>query len=221
MLHKTRAVVLKTIKFKESSIVTTLYTDKFGAKAYIVNNVRTKKPRHSMALFQPLSLLELVVYNKENANINRISEIKPASHLTTIPYDHIKTTQVLFLSEILARVIREEEPSHELFEFIFSSIELFDHLEGHYENFHMQFLLKLSKYLGFAAESYHPLIRDHLDEERGQLLSKLLHSPYDASFQLSKNQRTMVLDDILRFYKNQTDVPSELKSLKVLRDLYS
>lgn len=219
MLYKTKAIVLKTIKYKESSIILTLFTEKFGAKTYIVNSVRTKKPKYSMALFQSLSLLDLVVYNRESANINRVSEIKPAVLFSSIPYNSTKTAQSLFLAELLNKLIKEEHPSQELFEYTFNSIELFDHLTENFQNFHLQFLLKLSKYLGFAAESYHPLIRDNFDEVQGQLLSDLLYNPFDKPPALTGRARGDILDDIVRFYRNHTDEPLELKSLKVFKSM--
>lgn len=172
-----------------------------------------------MALFQSLSLLELVVYNKENANINRISEIKPAVLFSTIPYNSTKTAQTLFLAEILSKLIQEENPSPELFSYIFNGIELFDHLQENFQNFHLQFLLKLSKYLGFAAEAYHPLIRDNFDEAQGKLLSDLLYNSFDNPPKLTAKTRSNILDDILRYYKNHTDEPLELKSLQVFKSM--
>lgn len=220
MLHKSKAIVFKSVKYKESSLIVTLLTRKFGIRTYIVNSVRTKKPKYSIALFQPLSLLEVVVYNKENANINRISELKAASLFTTIPYDNIKTAQVLFIAELLNKLIKEEEPSDDLFDFIFHSIELFDHLKDKYQNFHLQFLLKLSKYLGFAAESFHPLIRDHVDEEKGKHLSELLFSSFDKGPVISSAVRSNLLEDVLRFYRHQTDSALDLKTLQVFKMMH-
>lgn len=217
MLHKTAAIVFKTVKYKESSLIVTLLTKKFGIRTYIVNSVRTKKPKYSGALLQPLSLLEVVVYNKENANINRITELKAAVLFSSIPYENIKTAQILFIAEILNKLIQEEEPSEDLFNFIFHSIELFDHLPSGFQNFHLQFLLKLSKYLGFAAESYHPLIRDHVDEEKGKQLSKLLFSSFDQAPVIPSGERTDLLEDILHFYRHQTDSALELKTLHVFK----
>jgi DNA repair protein RecO (recombination protein O) len=219
MLYKTKAIVLKTIKYKESSIILTLFTEKLGAKTYMVNSVRTKKPKHSMALFQSLSLLDLVVYNRESANINRASEIKPAVLFSSIPYNNTKTAQALFLAELLNKLIKEEHPSAELFEYIYNSIELFDHLTENFQNFHLQFLLKLSKYLGFAAEAYHPLIRDNFDVAQGKLLSDLLYNPFDKPPVLTGKARGDILDDILRFYRNHTDEPLDLKSLQVFKSM--
>lgn len=217
MLHKTKGIVFRTIKYKESSLIVTVLTKKFGIKTYIINSVRTKKPKYSIALFQPLSLLDLVVYNKENANIQRISELKAAHLFTTVPYHTTKTAQVLFMAEILNKLIKEEEPSEELFDFIFHSVELLDHLEDDFKCFHLQFLLKLSKYLGFAADSYHPLIRDHIDEIKGSQLSELLKNSYSECPSLTNEERKHLLDDILRFFRHHTDMALELKTLNVFK----
>ena len=78
MLHKTKGIVLKTIPFRESSVVATIYTEKFGRQSYIINSVRTAKGGGKAALLQPLTVLDLVVYKHEQKKLERISEMKPA-----------------------------------------------------------------------------------------------------------------------------------------------
>ena len=108
MLHKTRGIVIKFIKYRESSIIATVLTEKLGVQSYLVNSVRTKKPIYSISFFQPLTLLDMVVYHKENANLNRVSEIRCENQFGSIPFNHNKSAIALFLSEVMYKVIKEQ-----------------------------------------------------------------------------------------------------------------
>src|SRR3546814_17325010 len=86
MLHKTRGIVLKSTNYSESSVVVRVFTEKFGLQSYMVNGARTPQAKISTTLLQHLHLLDMVVYNRASASLQRISEAQqtPASH--TIPY---------------------------------------------------------------------------------------------------------------------------------------
>src|ERR1044072_9918003 len=85
-LHNTKGIVLRTVKYGETSVIVTIFTELFGLQSYIVNGVRssTKKGSGKANLFQPSAILDLVVYHNELKNLNRIKEFK-WDHL----YNHI------------------------------------------------------------------------------------------------------------------------------------
>jgi DNA repair protein RecO (recombination protein O) len=149
MLLKTKGIVLNQIKYRETSIITKIYTEDFGLKSYIVNGVRTKSSKTKIGLFQPLTLLDLVVYYKEKTTLHRISEIKCYSPYKSIPFEIKKSSIVLFLSEILNKTLKEEISNKELFDFLSTSLIYFDEVKEDYHNFHLQFLFQLSAFLGF------------------------------------------------------------------------
>ncbi|MEO1051363.1 MAG: DNA repair protein RecO [Bacteroidota bacterium] len=228
MLFKTRGIVFKFVKFKETSIIATIFTDKFGLQSYIVNGVRSKRSNNKIALYQPLTLLDMVVYHKENANINRISEIKCAHPFLSIPYEIKKSSIAMFMIEMLNKTVKEKIESEDLFEFLNQSILFLDHLESGYESFHLQFLIKLSKFLGFDAGSsdeilnalyYNPSNESHL--EKMEALQQLINHDYSYKLPVDNRLRALLLDDILRFYKLHFDGISDIKSIKVLREVIS
>ncbi len=149
MLHKTRGVVLRTIKYAESSIICKIYTEEFGWQSYIVNSVRSAKSKSKANLYRPLSLLDLVVYKNERKDIQRISEAKYTHIYTSIPFEVVKSSIALFLAEVILKAVQEEERNKELFQFIFNSLCLLDETEDSVANFPLYFLIKLTKYLGF------------------------------------------------------------------------
>src|SRR5690606_29057900 len=87
MLHKTRGIVLKATNYSESSVVAQVFTEKFGLQSYMVNGARKPKAKIGTTLLQPLHLLDMVVYHRPNASLQRISEARQKPAFQTIPYD--------------------------------------------------------------------------------------------------------------------------------------
>lgn len=224
MLYKTRGIVINYIRYKESSIIARIFTEQFGIQAYIVNGVRTKKGS-KIALYQPLTLLDLVVYHKHNANLFRISEIKCREAFNNIPIDIKRSCIAMFFTEVLSKTIKgETEPN--LFNFIYQSILFLEHIEENYENIHLQFLLKLSKYLGFEPETeieilnqigQVPVENDIINEPA--LLKALMVSDYNNGIKLSNSSRRKLLDIILRYYSLHVENFGEMKSVQVLKEV--
>ena len=103
MLYKTQGIVLNYIKYRETSIIVRIYTESFGLASYIINGVRSKKARHKIAFFQPLTLLDMVVYHKRNAKLNRVSELKCKEPLMDLPTNIKKSSIAIFITEILIK----------------------------------------------------------------------------------------------------------------------
>ena len=219
MLHKTRGVVFKYFKYRDTSIIVKIFTETFGLQTYIVNGVRSSKAKGRIALYQPLTLLDLVVYHKPSSSINRISEIKCTTPLKTIPYDIMKSSLGVFMAEVLYKSIKEEGEVAELYEYVQSSIEILDHMEEDYLNFHLQFLLKLTKYLGFGITSsdqfFLLLSNDRLTEKTQQLLNE----PFTLPLSIKNSERRMLLEHLISFYRVHIDNMSEIKSIKILREV--
>ncbi|MFC6996075.1 DNA repair protein RecO [Rufibacter roseus] len=150
MLVKTRGIVLNFIKFRESSIIVRIYTEELGLQSYVVNSVRKKGSASRIALFQPFTLLEMVVYPSGKGGLTRISEYKCSYPFSSIPYDIRKSSMLLFLSEVVARSVKEEEENRPLFNFLYDAMLYFDQQESDFENFHLVFLVQLASYLGFG-----------------------------------------------------------------------
>ncbi len=122
MLHKTRGIVLNYIRYRETSIIVKIYTEEFGLQTYIENGVRSSRSRNKIALFQPLTLLDLIVYHRDNGSIMRISEIKCNTPFQTLPYQFVKTGIALFITEVLTKSLKEESGNPDMFWFLFQSI---------------------------------------------------------------------------------------------------
>lgn len=221
MIYKTRGIVFRFTRFRETSIVVTLFTEMFGVQAYIVNGVRSSQPSAGkMALYQPLTLLDLVVYHREHANLHRVKEIKCLYPYRTLGTDIVKSTLGIFISEVLNKTVKEEIHSEDVFEFILSSLLALDHLDSGYENFHLIFLLKLSRFLGFGAYSSREVLGHRvLDERETLVLDKLVEAEYDTTVAMTIDQRRILLETLIRFYAEHIDNLGEMKSVQVLREV--
>lgn len=222
MINKTRGLVLSHIPYGESSIIARLYTEHFGCQSFIVNSVRSKKSRSSMAYFQPLNCLDMVIYWKPTRDIQRIAEYKP--QLVWHDADIRKQTVLLFLSEVLDKLLRNEHADNpELFQFLLSALSHFRESEKT-ENFHLHFLLKLSSYLGIAILSGEELFEnmnrvvDRSDIER--LVNELLQADFGASIEANGLLRLHSLEYLMHYFHHHVPGFGEVRSLKVLAQIF-
>jgi DNA repair protein RecO (recombination protein O) len=227
MLVSTRALVLSYIRYRESSIIVRCYTEALGTQSYIVNGVRSVKGQSKIGYYQPLAMVNLVVYHRPANDLNRISQIE-FSYPALLPSQTLtKATIRLFLSEVLTRVLQEPEGNEAKFAYILTSIEAFEHAQAHLENFHIQFLLGLAKRLGFgvasASQFYSQLNTAHgtSGSEEATALRALLDSPYFETVVMTNNTRKQLLDSILKYYYLHVAGMPSIRSLDVLHALFA
>jgi len=149
MLVKTRAIVLNSIKYSESSIITKIFTEEFGMLSFIVHGVRKRKARMPASFFQAFTLLDLDINYKPKSNLQNIKEISLSQRTDALHSDVRKSTIAIFLAEVLHKSLQEEQQDKDLFEFLQLTISFLDSMESAFGNFHLIFLIQLSKYLGF------------------------------------------------------------------------
>ena len=150
MLIKTRGIILKAFKYSETSLILDIYTEEKGLQKYIISGVRSKGTKQKTGILQPTSLVEMVAYYRENKPMNRIKELKPAHIYRSLPFELLKGTIGLFMVELAQKTIKEEEANPALFQFLFQQFVALDEAATMPSNFHLWFMLRLAKYLGFA-----------------------------------------------------------------------
>lgn len=155
MLVSTEAIALSSQKYSESSIIFKALTKSDGIKSYLIRGIRAKKNKTlSPALFQPLTVLEIDANHKNKGGLETIKSAKILKPYKNIPYDIIKNSMTLFISELIVKCVKEEEKNEELFDFIVSSFMWLDISENH-QNFHIHFITKFLKYLGISPNNKH------------------------------------------------------------------
>lgn len=220
LIYKTRGIVFRFTKYGETSIIVTIFTDLFGLQSYIINGVRSKTAKNKIALFQPLTLLDLVVYHREHSNIERIKEVRCLHPYTTLLSDVRKSTMAMFITELLNRTVKDESHALEIFEFISNSLIVLDSQSVNHENFHLLFMLKLSRYIGFGVQHINEVMGGRMtDVQTEKILDQLLKAEYNQPIKITHQQRRNLLDLILKFYAEHTENLNEMKSLQVLREV--
>ncbi|MCL2727328.1 MAG: recombination protein O N-terminal domain-containing protein [Bacteroidales bacterium] len=242
MNHSVELIVLHTIKYTESSLLVYAYTDLFGRQTYLLRGARTTKNHGVAAHFFPLHILEAEVYHKKGASIQYIKEFHSKNSLQSIRTNLYKSTIALFLGEVLYKTIKEEEPNATLHRFLSDAIMELDLLTCGVANFHLYFITHLCAHLGYAPDlNYHPEHSPLFDLPQGFFvpawaasnlacspeLSILLHrfstSPCAssaASIPLNATQRNDYVDAIIRYLSFHLNTPLELKSPKVLQQIW-
>ncbi|MFI5164405.1 MAG: DNA repair protein RecO [Bacteroidia bacterium] len=238
MIYKTRGIVLRTVDYSDTSIIAKIYTEQFGIQSYLIKGARRKNASIKANLFQPLSLLELVVYKKEKKQLQVLKEVSAEIHFASIPHEPAKTSILFFLNEILLKCLQEEENNPELFSFLHESIQTLDASEKNFSNLHLIFLIRFSRFLGFFPQgnfsesnsvfdlregkftSKEPMHPDFLTKENSQLISKLIFSNYYSDLTLSGKERKLILDILLRFYHLHLSNMGTVASHKILEQIF-
>ena len=245
MIHKTKGVVLRSVKYGETSLVVSMYTELFGLQSYIVNGVRTasKKGGHKASSFQPASLLDMEVYHNEFKNLQRIKEFK-----WTILYQHIyadvhKNAVALFMVELLSKCLKEPEANPELFYFIEDALVHLDAASGKVAaNFPLFFALHLAVFFGFRISDEYTDEKHYLDLEEGvftkeqpghqqylegeeakvaSYILKVMQPEELSDLHLNQEFRRRLLSAFEIYYALHISDFGSLKTLPVLREMMS
>jgi len=226
MIFKTKGIVFRFTRYGETSIIVNIFTELFGLQSYIVNGVRSKNAKTKIALFQPLTLLDMVVYHKENAGVLRIKEVKCAYPYRHIPSDMKREAIGMFLVEILNKAVKEQSHPEELYRFIEHSLMELDTLSRGMENFHLFFLINLSRHLGFGPQMSGEILGGRLIpiEDEG-ILQQLISAKASAGNSqklntVTNHQRRDLLEILVRFYQAHVEHFGDVKSLAVLREVF-
>lgn len=239
MLHKTRGIVLQTTNYSESSVIVQVFTEKFGLQSYLINGVKKPKAKIRLNMLQALHLLDMVVYHKPNGSLQRVSELRNQPALQNIPYDMVKSSLALFINEVLYKSLKLHYEDEPLFNYIFNSVELLDKSEVGLANFHLFFLLGLTKYLGFYPDrtkekaalffdlkegAYVQFQPSHSFIIDGSLLddfSSLISSSFEklAQLSVSSQNRKAILSKILDYYSLHVENFAEVKSHLILEEV--
>jgi DNA repair protein RecO (recombination protein O) len=237
MLIKTKAIVLSTVKFQEKSLIVKCFTQTDGIKSYFVRDAfSSKKSNQKIAYFQPLTLLEIEGNHKNKGTLEHFKEIKLATAFQTIPSNIVKSSIVLFLSEMLNNSIQEEEKNEALFQFIETALIWLDH-HDHAANFHLVFLLEITNYLGFYPDTSRaadfPIFdmangmfttnpnADALTEHETSLFKQLIHLEFDTNQKSFHSlERQILLKILIDYYSLHLTGFRKPKSLEVLKEVF-
>lgn len=240
MLQNTRGIALRAVKYGDTSIIATIFTELYGVQSYMVQGVRSSKAKNNKAaLLQPATLLDMVVYHKPNTKLQRIKEYQYAYIYTSLQEEIIKNSVALFSAEVLLRILPEEALMPELFQFAFQYFQQLDTMPAsNVANFPLYFLVQCSRILGYEISGTYssetpylhmqdgaytatpPKMDTYLHDEDAKALSNILNIE-DATLlkmiALNSETRNRLIDWYIEFMHSHTQHMGNIKSLTVLR----
>ncbi|TXG37020.1 DNA repair protein RecO [Seonamhaeicola maritimus] len=239
MLITTKAIVLSKIKYKDYDLIVKCYTEQLGVVSFILKGVlKSKKGSSKVAYFQLLSQLQLIIQYKENRSLQSIKETKLSGVYTSLHSNIIKGSIVMFLAEVLSNVLKEEEQNETLFSYIETTLLWLD-AHSSYSNFHLLFLLNLTKYLGFypdptqIEQPFFNLYEGKFEIKKTDkysvsgdnlmLLKQLLGTTFDALslVKISSKQRQSFLNMILVYFELHLGSFKRPKSLQIFNQVFN
>ena len=246
MLHKTRGIVFHLTDYSETSVVAKIYTEVFGLQSYLIKGARRKKSKVHAGILQPMSLLEMEVYHKDSGGLQYAADITNNPAFSSIPYDMTKCSIVLFLNEIVYKSIKEEESNPLLFDFLHHAMLWLDGMHPANPDFHLVFLVQLSRHLGFYpngnySERYpyfdmvegsfynspvQPSVggtRPFFEPELSRWLGKLLDTPLQSQAKLNipREVKPLLTGKMLEYYSLHVAGFGSVKSQAVLEAVWS
>ncbi len=181
MVHATKGIVLRTVKYGDTSIITTVYTELFGVQSYIVKGVRqsSKTSAGKASFFQPAAMLDMEVYHNEQKQLQFIKEYQWSYLYEKVLFDVVRNTVAMFVIELLQHTLKQPEANPELFYLIEDTLKQLDKgtdtLTG---NLPLYFALHLGSELGFQFHGKYSEQTSVLDLQEGMFIAEKPTHPY-------------------------------------------
>tara|TARA_R110002012_G_scaffold312248_1_gene522481 strand:+ start:15824 stop:16540 length:717 start_codon:yes stop_codon:yes gene_type:complete len=237
MSTSVKAIVLSKIRYRDNDLIISCYTQHRGLSNYLIRGAFKSKRSGTIAYYQLLTQLEIVETYKPNQSLHYIKEVKSSFLYSTLHTNVIKSSIVLFLSEVLANVLKEEEQNNLLYDYLETALQWLDS-EVNFANFHLLFLLKLTKHLGFYPDTinmetgtfnlqsgYFESNAQHIysvSPENNTLLKQLLGMNFDAlnTVKLQAQQRQAFLNMLLQYFELHLGYFKKPKSLQIFNQVF-
>ncbi|TAI47778.1 DNA repair protein RecO [Flagellimonas allohymeniacidonis] len=238
MQVSTKAIVLSSLKYGDTSLIVKMFTESDGLKSYLLKGVlASKRGKLKSAYFLPLMQLDIVASHKNKGTLERILEAKVSAPYKSLHTDIVKNSVVLFLAEMLGNSIQEQEKDRGLYNYLEYSLLWLDEHELN-PNFHLVFLLNLTKYLGFYPDTYFqnasyfdlqegnfvqtPTINPIIRGESLMHFKSILGINFDAlqTIKINKTQRRELLKMVILYFQLHLHGFRKPKSLEVLNAVF-
>ena len=241
MLVKTEAIVLHSFKYGETRLIVDMFTKELGRMSFIVPLPKSSKSRLKKQYFQPMTLLDIECDVRQRVQLQKLKDARLLTAYTSISFSPEKLAISLFVAEFLYHALRSEQQNAPLFAYISDSMQWLDMAPANYANFHLTFLMHMSRFLGFypnlddyvdgyvfdmRAATFSqqvPTHRDFLQPDDSRRIHTLMRMDFPTLhlFQLSHHDRNRITEVLLHYYRLHIPQFPELKSLSVLQELWS
>lgn len=241
MMTKTRAIVLRKLKYGDASLIVDMLTREMGRVAFVVRIPTTARGKLKKQFFQPLTVLDVEYDYRERAQLQRLRDVRVAVPYTSMTSDAVKLAEALFLAEFLTHATRDEQRNPSLYAFVEASLLWLDAAVEGFANFHLVFMMRLSRFIGFwpnlddyapgcwfdlREARFTPLAPVHADalrpDEAERLRTLMRMTPETMRlFRMGRADRNRIVDTIIRFYRLHVPQMPEPQSLAVLQSLFA
>ncbi|WP_121352537.1 DNA repair protein RecO [Flavisolibacter nicotianae] len=245
MISKTKGIVLRSVKYGETSLIVTIFTELFGLQSYLVNGVRqsSKKGGAKATFFQPASILEVVAYHNDFNKLQRLREFKWDFLYQHVLSDVRKNAVALFMVELLGKCLKQPESNPDLFYFVEDALrhldEATDSVTG---NFPLFFALHLAVFFGFRISDEYSDEKHYLDLQEGRFtgdqpshqfylldreaaavsdILKIMQPQELEQIFLNQEMRRRITHAIEQYYAFHIPEFGTLRTLPVLREIMS
>ena len=245
---KTEAIVLHSFKLGESKLVVDMFTRETGRLSFVVSVPKTQKGRLKKQYFQPMTLLEVEVDYRQRVQLQKMRDARLLSPYASIPFSPEKLALSLFIAEFLYHALHSEQQNEPLFVYVCDSMQWLDMASAGYANFHLTFLMRLSRFLGFYPNlsltpvpspngegrdvffdlregqfcTLAPTHRDFLGPDDARRIHLLMRMDFPTMhlYRLNRMDRNRIVEVLLQYYRLHIPQFPELKSLSVLQELW-
>lgn len=241
MLINSTGIILRSVKYSETSLILDIYTRDFGLKTYIVNGARKKNSSLGAGMLQVSNVVDIVAYNKENTKINRIKEVRLSKIFNKLSFDIHRFSIALLILEIFHKSVKDLVANAKLFDFLLNVLLFIDKREIPPKNLHIAVLCELSKFLGFAPENnytdsfcffdmregrftdFKPLHEDYFDEPESRYLNNVLSNDFNQTelMQIPRSVKHVLLEKLITFYKIHLTDFGKIKTYDVFKNIFS
>ncbi|MDB5227952.1 MAG: recO [Bacteroidota bacterium] len=238
MLDRTEGIILKTTKYSESSVIAKIFTKKYGLLSFIIPGIRSAKNKQKGNLFQPLNLLNLEIYLKENRNLNRLKEYATNYIYKNLHHDFSKQSIALFCIELTSKCIKEHEVNERLYNYLSLFLIELDQQDDGIENKPLFFLLETASILGFEPSMHNILDGNYFNMESGlfentfgstqnsldahetTILKRLMAVYYEKNeVKLTNAERKLLLNKLLLYFRWHIADFTEMRSPAILHEV--
>ncbi len=238
---QTKGIVIRTLRYAETSVITDIFTEEKGLCSFIAGGVRKARSNMPFGLFQAMTPVDIISYWKEDPDaLQRLKECRAEPILTSIPFELTKGTVALFMAEVLRKCIQPGATQPDLFDFLKKTVEFLDATQHPVAHIHLHFLANLTDFLGFQPQlpagpassffdlkegkhcPFQPLHGYFLAPEQTQQLAALLELPIEQAHTLrwTPAERKNLLQKLIQYYQLHLTGFGEIKTPDVLEMVF-
>lgn len=239
MIVNTPAIVLHTLKYGERKLIVDLFTRQLGRLSFVMTMPKSVHGALKKQYFQPLTLLEVTFDHRPRVQLQKLTDARLLVPYTTIPLSPEKLSITLFIAEFLYYALRSEQRNDPLYDYISDSLQWLDAATQGVANFHLTFLMRLARFLGFYPRMEEvrgvfdlregtfsevvPTHPDFLQGREAEMVRLLMRMDFGSMhlFKFSREERQRILTVLMRYYQLHLPDFPELRSLAVLREVYA